>query len=97
MKAWEFVVLALAAYRLHRIVTKDDWPPSEWFRDRIESRFGVSSSWFTLVTCSWCFGLWTVAVVFAEHRYLHVVPFWVYALLAAATVVGLVGEWESRL
>ena len=95
-EAWPFVVLALASFRLQRIVTRDDWPPSEWFRGAVERRFGTESSWFTLVTCPWCFGFWVTAAVFAEHRFLDIVPVWAYAICAASAVVGLLGEWETR-
>lgn len=94
--ALTFVILALAAYRLQRIVTKDDWPPSEWFRNKVGTRFGYHSSWFTFVTCPWCFGFWVSAVVALEYQFLRVVPLWVYVLFAGAAVTGLIGEWESR-
>jgi hypothetical protein len=90
-----FVVLALASFRLQRVVTTDEWPPTQWFRDKVADRTGADSSWTTLFTCPWCFGMWVSAVVVVEHRYLGWVPFWVYSLLAGAAVAGLLAEWSD--
>lgn len=86
------LVLTFAAYRLQRIVTSDDWPPSEAFRDAVERRFGAASSWYVLVTCPWCFGFWVSIAVMAEHHFLHVVPLWVYGIFAISAGVGLLAE-----
>lgn len=94
--ALTFAVLALASFRLQRIVTTDDWPPSEWFRDRVGIRTGEDSGWFTLATCAWCFGLWISAAVMAEHHYLSIVPMWVYGIFAVSAIVGLLAEWSSE-
>lgn len=37
MSAALLVIMALAAFRLWRLIAKDHWPPAEWFRDRIQA------------------------------------------------------------
>lgn len=96
MTYFTFVLLTLLAYRAQRIVTRDDWPPSEWFRDRIERRFGPNSSWYTLVTCHWCFGTWATFATFAvASAWLALPPHWAVQAGAAAAVVGLIGDLEG--
>lgn len=91
------VLLSLGAYRLQRVVTTDDWPLSEWFRSKVERRFGSQSSWYTLLTCPWCLGFWVSgATVFVVDRWFHAAPMPILVWLAVSTVVGLIGEWESR-
>lgn len=95
MTSFTWLILALASFRLQRIITTDDWPLSEWFRDKVRIRFGLESSWFKLVTCPWCIGSHITILVFLEHHILAVVPFPVYACIAAAAVVGLLGNHDD--
>lgn len=77
------VLLALCAYRLWRLVGKDDITAS------VRSRMpGVV---LRGVTCPWCLGTWTALalVVFDHYR---PVSDWVLLLGAVACVVGLIGE-----
>lgn len=90
-----FIVLSLAAFRLQRIITTDQWPPSDWFREKVRSRTGDDSSWTTLVTCPWCFGFWISLAVMAEHHYLGVIPMWVYGVFAVSAIVGMLGTYDS--
>jgi hypothetical protein len=99
-----WVLLSLAAYRLQRIVTLDEWPPSEAFRDWVEKRTGAASGWSTLFTCSWCFGAYVSAAA-AALAHLFVVDMLsgkvhnrvgvlVMLGLAVSTVVGYAGSKE---
>ena len=74
----EFVVLALASYRVTRLLIADDFPPVAKLRERLLLRFPFegqilngadgtarqSSGTFLgdLVTCPWCLGFWVAAV-----------------------------------
>lgn len=98
-RAYEFGVITLAAYRLQRLVTTDDWPPSERFREIVAERFGPESAWYDLVTCPWCIGSWITFVTYAVARVLgrRRSPYPPASLeaLAAAALVGLIAQWES--
>lgn len=39
MSPFEWVILALASFRLQRIVTKDTWYPTQWFREKLKERW----------------------------------------------------------
>lgn len=95
MEAWTFVILALASHRIQRIFTADHWPPTEALRDYIDNRFGPNSSYATFISCGWCFGFWVTIAVFAEHRYLSIVPMLVYTIFAASSIVGLVATYDD--
>jgi hypothetical protein len=95
LNPFEWLIVALSAFRIQRIVTKDDLPPSIWLRDKVEARFG-DSSWSVLVVCQWCFGFWTAAAVVAEHHYLNVVPMVVHYIFATSAVVGILGTYDER-
>lgn len=88
-----FILLTLAAYRLQRIVTADTWPPSAWFRDWVDDRFGPTSSWSEFFHCPHCLGFWTSLAVFAEHFLLGAVPIEVYMAIAAAGVISLAHDF----
>lgn len=85
---WAFVLLALAAFRVFRLVAEDtilDRP-----RDRLTHRLGEKSELF--VVCPWCLGFWiTVGWWFAwliwPHATLVVATPW-----ALAAAVGLVAS-----
>lgn len=91
MRPFTFLVLSLSSFRLQRIVTTDKWPPSKWFR----SKLTLGSFWDELFNCPWCFGFWVTIAVFVEHFYIGVVPLWIHLALAASTVVGFIGNYDS--
>lgn len=106
MRALMFITLALAAFRVTRLVTIDEFSPSEWFREKITERFGAYSSWVTLFTCCWCFGAWCsiILVTFTHHFVYDIIrdevlsPFGVLALVTAAisSLVGYLGTYDER-
>lgn len=95
MTPFTFVILALAAFRLQRILTRDDWPPSERFRDWVKERTGEDSAWTDYVHCQWCAGFHVSLAVMAENHYLGVIPMWVYGVFAVSAVVGMLGTYDS--
>lgn len=88
--AW--ILLTFIAARLTRIITDDHWPPSQWFRDAVQSRFGLDSPWFTLFTCPWCIGTYLTAPVFANAWYYLDIPYPLIQYGAACMVVGMIGS-----
>lgn len=96
MTVFRFLLLTLAAYRLTRLLTADDLPPSKAFRDWVRHRTGHDSAWSTLVHCEWCSGVWGVAGVFLVDRYWWTPPIWLLAMVAAMTLVGILGSYAER-
>lgn len=55
----------LAAWRLARLVCKDEFPPSVALRDRVIGWAGTGSAWHYLVECIPCAGVYTSGAVVA--------------------------------
>lgn len=89
---FQWVLLSLTAFRLQRIVTADDWPPSEWFRESVKERFGEDSSWYKLFTCPWCWGTWMTLGVFSIAAQVISVPNPLLQSIAGCAVVGILGS-----
>ncbi len=64
VSVWEWVIMALATYRLTRILVYDRIFKA--FRDfiRANERFGLMVSLKSLITCPWCAGVWAALGVF---------------------------------
>jgi hypothetical protein len=88
----QFALLSLVAYRLQRIVTADSWPPTKWFREKLETTYGEESHTYTLFTCPWCYGFWVTVAVFSWACYLVSVRWPVAQTIAASVVVGKLGR-----
>lgn len=94
MTAFWFIVVALATYRLTRLVTADK------ITERVRSFVEVRSQWLGyLVTCDWCLSIWvaplpTLFALRAGDRW------WVQAglvALGASALTGLLSLAERRL
>lgn len=90
-------LLALAAYRLWRLLAVDDLPPLADARTRlwhaVEARWGPR--WADGLECGWCTGTWVAfATVAAWHAHAGLAHPWLQAL-AVATLVGLLAEWNG--
>lgn len=86
----------LAAFRLTRVVTTDDFPPVELARARIIEWAGKDSAIASLIRCPWCSGAWcSFAVVAVALRY----PAVRKALLVPAVsgAVGLLATADAAL
>lgn len=83
------VLLALASYRLTRIVVEDTItePTRQWLLARLPAFWGQG------LTCAWCVGWWisgALAVV-ATLSSLVALPLWL-TWLAVATLTGIIAE-----
>jgi hypothetical protein len=76
-------LLSLAAYRLWRLIAQDTI--SEPARDLLPARVREP------VECPWCAGSWVTFIVAVAMRRRLPTP-WPVAALAAASVVGFLGE-----
>lgn len=91
-------VTTLAAYRITRLLTADDFPPVEtarrWFEDRLPDNYAHG------VRCPWCVGFWAAAAVVAaaeaahHHRNGHQAYLLAALPWALSTVTGLVAAHE---
>lgn len=88
---FQWIVISLACYRIQRIVTTDDWPPSLWFRKKM--RFNAYLLEF--FSCPWCFGTWATWAIFALSAQFVSVPLPVFQALAGSAVVGYLGQRDS--
>jgi hypothetical protein len=107
VSALTFVLLALAAYRVTRLVVLDDL--TRPLRLSIEERHPAAASlapgpaprpyWLVvLVNCPWCVGAWVCLAGALLLRALGLIDTWslvVLAWLAASTVVGLLSRLEA--
>jgi hypothetical protein len=105
-----FVVLALACYRVTRLVTTDKL--TERFFDRI--RFGLECRWYAkhgpegsdthfnsklayMLSCPWCIGFWVSGAGSLLVSMAYGLDYLMFALLwfATSTIVGLIGRIDS--
>lgn len=92
-----FALTCLAAYRIQRLITEDDLTAG--IRETVARRAGRIGE---LVSCHWCVGSWIAfAATIAVDRWIHALAGgWredALVALAAAAVVGLLGEIDGRL
>lgn len=95
-------LVALATYRVSRLVTTDEiteplreylverYPPREVAPNRLVASWPV-----TFVHCSWCVSIWTSLALLVATFYLGLVPTWqllAIAWPAVAAVAGLIYE-----
>ncbi len=92
----ELVVLALATFRVTRLVTRDDFPPIHWARTRIQgarssvmvrAADGSDSHWRywwlgELVTCPWCASAYVSGALVAFVWFVRGMPLPVLCWLA---------------
>lgn len=93
MSPWLFVLAALAAFRVFRLVARDTITRA--IRDWLTERLGDTFADF--ITCPWCAGMWISAGTYAVARLapLEVVEP-VLIVLSISAVVGLIGEnWDD--
>lgn len=96
--------MALAAYRLWRIIGQDDWPPSRWLRKQLAIRdpategrepTGLRETFWaeirTMIECPWCLGFWSSVVVVTITAQITNVPQPILQALACSCITGLIG------
>ena len=84
------VILALASYRITRLVIEDEIAdrPRNWLFKKIKP----GSFFDTLLTCYWCLGFWvSVLVVGLYWAFPDVTP-WILAPFALSALVGLIDQ-----
>jgi len=84
----QFIVLALAAYRLCRLVIQDT--VTEALRNRVWRHFPPTTSLGYLITCYWCTGIWVSSLIVCLYTIVPLPTFAVSLVLALSAAVGIV-------
>lgn len=92
--ASDLTILALASFRLTRLVTLDDFPPVQKARDALLRRYGKDGVIGSLVACPWCSGAWLSAAVVASAA-LWRPALWLWLVLAVSGAVGLLSNLDG--
>lgn len=94
LSPFEFIILALATYRVTRLVTRDvimdsfrNWFWKKWSPE--ESKLGY------LLTCEWCLSIW-VASLFYISAMITSVTIAVAGVFALSAVAGLLTAYEDK-
>lgn len=103
---WETVILALASFRLTRLVVYD--AITRWFRDFFANgeEYTFVGTVNTLINCPWCVGLW--CAFFVSSLYFLFPEAWFFIFIVAlggiatlvqliANLVGWSAEYKKRL
>lgn len=90
-----FIIYALAAYRVTRLITRDSLPPIARLRDHVIDRWG-DNPWSELIVCPWCMGFWvSVAATALASSPADVVTRWIAVPFAMSAVVGLLASRDD--
>lgn len=82
-----FVILALAAFRITRLITADRIFDS--LREKIWNKFPPNRvNIGYLITCDWCTSIWVAPIVIFSYLLVPSVVFVVSLVLATSAVVG---------
>lgn len=91
MIVFEYVILALAVWRLTRIVTTDEITAP--LRERIWRRFPPGNSQFGYAfTCDWCISIWTASAAMTMYKISPSSALFVCSVLALSGVAGIINR-----
>ena len=90
----EFIILALAAYRLSRVIIED--VVLEKFRDLIWNRYGSSTGIGYFITCYWCVGFWFSSLLVLLFIIVPIPTIAVSLVLALSAVTGIIAARVDR-
>jgi hypothetical protein len=89
-----FVILALAAFRLTHLITTD--AIADGFRTKVWKKFPPSTKIGYLITCNWCTGFWVSIFLVISYLVLPVATLVVSLILAISASIGLISAWIER-
>jgi hypothetical protein len=96
---WQFALLALAAYRLTRLIGWDEFPLAVHTRARLTGEYWIGEEvWYDrptlahLVSCPFCVGWWISLACYGAWQGDHKWTLIVLAPLAVSGVVGLIAK-----
>ncbi|NBW21311.1 MAG: DUF1360 domain-containing protein [Caulobacteraceae bacterium] len=82
-----FIIYALAAFRLTRVITTDTI--FEPVRERIWKKFPASHGFGYLITCDWCTGFYVSILFVVGFLLVPVIAYVVSLVLSISAVIGL--------
>lgn len=88
LSPWEFVLLALAAFRVWKLIADDEIldRPRDWIIERIDLGRG-QTKWQDFIICPWCAGFWISGLMLAI--YLATLGSWPDSVGAGVADVGV--------
>lgn len=89
-KLADFVITALATYRLSKLVMQD--VITEDLRDKYWDKFPRNTKMGYLLTCPWCVSIWTAGAIVGAKKVSPALGELLANTLAASAVVGLAAE-----
>lgn len=100
---FQFILLALAAYRITRFISRDDWPPIAWLREKLVTRWSepvISAgddkvSWADGLLCFWCIGTVVSFALVLSLAAVRPVPLSGLQAFGVATIVGFLGSRDG--
>lgn len=91
------LLVALASYRLTRLLVQDQFPPIAVQRERIAERAGDESAIAYLVRCPWCAGVYVSGAVTLATTLIVGLAAPILVWGAAAAAVGLLSTVDRYL
>lgn len=85
-----FVILALAAFRVTRVITTD--VVFESVRERIWKKFPPSKGFGYLITCDWCTGFYVSIAFVLAYLLVPVIVYVVSLVLSISAIIGLLAN-----
>ena len=85
-----FVILALAAFRVTRVITTD--VIFESVRERIWKKFPSSKGFGYLITCDWCTGFYVSIIFVLAYLLVPVIVYVVSLVLSISAIIGLLAN-----
>jgi hypothetical protein len=85
-----FVILALAAFRVTRVITTDT--VFESVRERIWKKFSPSKGFGYLITCDWCTGFYVSIAFVLAYLLVPVIVYVVSLVLSISAIIGLLAN-----
>lgn len=92
MELFEFVILALATFRISRFITVD--VIFEDVREKIWNKYPPSTKFGYLFTCNWCMSVWVSSLLVICYTIIPTATVLVSSIFALSAIAGLI---SSRL
>jgi hypothetical protein len=85
-----FVILALAAFRVTRVITTDT--VFESIREKIWKKFPPSKGFGYLITCDWCTGFYVSIAFVVAYLLVPVIVYVVSLVLSISAIIGILAN-----
>ena len=87
----DYVILALAVYRLTRLVTTD--VIFNKYREKIWAKYPIEKEGIGyLITCDWCTSIWVSSLVVCMYKIAPDIAIAVWGVFALSAVAGLMNR-----